>query len=226
MPALTRRNDDPHREGWHVHCTDVRVGWIGVRTGIPKTGDQLRVFIPALSQANTGKALASISKPHARASNWRGRLSCRKSHPTPSTNGGAPGPSTSGKGGCGRPAADCRRKSSPADRAATAAPRSTYPASIAMSATLTCNARPLRSATRRHLKTNGRSRRSRLRQLASLVVFDFGCQLERVVFDNAMNGSSIYRKVMSENPISAPQRRKNSKGAGNACGKKCSMTIT
>ncbi len=41
MPALTRRrNDDPHRQGWHVYCADVRVGWIGERAGVPKTGDQ------------------------------------------------------------------------------------------------------------------------------------------------------------------------------------------
>jgi len=41
MIALTRRRtDDPHRQGWHVYCADVRVGWIGERAGVPKTGDQ------------------------------------------------------------------------------------------------------------------------------------------------------------------------------------------
>lgn len=38
MTALTRRpSDDPHRQGWHVYCEDVRVGWIGERAGVPKT---------------------------------------------------------------------------------------------------------------------------------------------------------------------------------------------
>jgi len=32
--------DDPHRQGWYVYCADVRVGWIGQRAGVPKTGHQ------------------------------------------------------------------------------------------------------------------------------------------------------------------------------------------
>jgi hypothetical protein len=35
MPALTRRRDnDPQREGWFIYFGDVRVGHIGVATGM------------------------------------------------------------------------------------------------------------------------------------------------------------------------------------------------
>jgi hypothetical protein len=41
LPALTRRrNNDPHREGWHVFYGDVRVGAIAKRAGVPVDADQ------------------------------------------------------------------------------------------------------------------------------------------------------------------------------------------
>ena len=41
MPHLTRRREqDSHRESWHVYFGDVRIGWIGERAGVPKSGDQ------------------------------------------------------------------------------------------------------------------------------------------------------------------------------------------
>jgi hypothetical protein len=41
MPCLTRRREqDSHRESWHVYFGDVRIGWIGERAGVPKGGDQ------------------------------------------------------------------------------------------------------------------------------------------------------------------------------------------
>ena len=39
--ALTRRrSDNPHAETWHIFFTDVRVGTIGVRAGVPVHADQ------------------------------------------------------------------------------------------------------------------------------------------------------------------------------------------
>ncbi|WP_276328145.1 hypothetical protein [Bradyrhizobium erythrophlei] len=40
MPALTRRrSDDSRREVWHVSYSDVHVGTVGERSGVP-VGDQ------------------------------------------------------------------------------------------------------------------------------------------------------------------------------------------
>ena len=40
-PALTRRrSDNPHQETWHIYFTDVRVGAIGARAGVPITAGQ------------------------------------------------------------------------------------------------------------------------------------------------------------------------------------------
>jgi hypothetical protein len=37
MTALTRRcNRDPHRESWRILYGDIEVGWIGLRSGVPK----------------------------------------------------------------------------------------------------------------------------------------------------------------------------------------------
>ncbi|AJA62524.1 MULTISPECIES: hypothetical protein [Bradyrhizobium] len=39
--ALTRRRaDNPHEETWHIYFTDVRIGAIGVRTGVHVHADQ------------------------------------------------------------------------------------------------------------------------------------------------------------------------------------------
>ncbi|MGY4445897.1 hypothetical protein ACVWZR_000554, partial [Bradyrhizobium sp. i1.3.1] len=39
--ALTRRrSDNPHQETWYIYFTDVRIGTIGVRAGVPIHADQ------------------------------------------------------------------------------------------------------------------------------------------------------------------------------------------
>jgi hypothetical protein len=41
MPALTRRRDpDARLESWQVYFGDVRVGMIGIRSGVPVHADQ------------------------------------------------------------------------------------------------------------------------------------------------------------------------------------------
>ncbi len=41
MPALIRRRDpEGHHEVWHVYHGDVRIGWIGIRAGVPVDVDQ------------------------------------------------------------------------------------------------------------------------------------------------------------------------------------------
>lgn len=41
MTALTRRrSDSEHQETWHIYFGDVRVGVIGMRTGLPTHADQ------------------------------------------------------------------------------------------------------------------------------------------------------------------------------------------
>lgn len=53
--ALTRRRgDNPHEETWQIDFTDVRIGTIGVRAGVPVQADQWGWsvgFILAWSQA-------------------------------------------------------------------------------------------------------------------------------------------------------------------------------
>jgi fructosamine-3-kinase len=41
LPILThRRSDNDHSENWSVYYSDVRVGWIGQRAGVPIDVDQ------------------------------------------------------------------------------------------------------------------------------------------------------------------------------------------
>jgi len=41
MTALTRRrSDNDHQETWHIYFSDVRIGTIGVRGGLPTTADE------------------------------------------------------------------------------------------------------------------------------------------------------------------------------------------
>ncbi|MCD9817679.1 hypothetical protein [Bradyrhizobium japonicum] len=41
MTALTRRlSDNEHQETWHIYSGDVRIGAIGIRTGVPTSADQ------------------------------------------------------------------------------------------------------------------------------------------------------------------------------------------
>lgn len=41
MTALTRRrSDNEHHEAWHIYSGDVRIGAIGIRTGVPTSADQ------------------------------------------------------------------------------------------------------------------------------------------------------------------------------------------
>ena len=39
-PSPAARSDNPHAETWHIFFTDVRVGTIGVRAGVPLHADQ------------------------------------------------------------------------------------------------------------------------------------------------------------------------------------------
>ena len=39
-PSPAARSDNPHAETWHIFFTDVRVGTIGVRAGVPVHADQ------------------------------------------------------------------------------------------------------------------------------------------------------------------------------------------
>ncbi|MET3996845.1 hypothetical protein [Bradyrhizobium sp. S3.9.2] len=39
-PLTRRRSINPHEETWHVYFTDVRVGTIGMRAGVPVHADQ------------------------------------------------------------------------------------------------------------------------------------------------------------------------------------------
>lgn len=54
MTALTRRrSDNDHQETWHIYFSDVRIGTIGVRGGVPTTADEWGLGRRLLSRHGT-----------------------------------------------------------------------------------------------------------------------------------------------------------------------------
>ncbi len=63
MSALTRRRgDNPHEETWQIYFTDVRIGTIGVRAGVPVHADQwgwLIGFYPGMEPSTDRSGVAA-----------------------------------------------------------------------------------------------------------------------------------------------------------------------
>lgn len=114
MPALTRRrNQDRHRESWRIFYGDIEVGWIGLRSGVPKdvehgagTAGSFRSHIAVSAPMvlrRPSRRRAPISKPH-------GLTSCPAAAMPTSTNTASSGRTSRGNIRCGTPAAGCRRR--------------------------------------------------------------------------------------------------------------------
>lgn len=68
MPTLTRRRvKDPHTEQWLIFADDIRIGSIGMRSGVPKHADQWQWTIAPYPATQRGIRDGGIARSFAEA---------------------------------------------------------------------------------------------------------------------------------------------------------------